>query len=336
MKKAEISTSFLTGLIILVVSFVVIMGFWYLVFSSYQGRLDKDSCRVSILSRGTFNYKEIGMGMVPLKCKTERICITSKGGGRCLNQFGVPNKNNPITFIELSGNNDTAKYQIVETFANSMYDCHWMLGEGKVVFLPSDLPKQRYCIICSNIAFDDNEERGKEIFLENITFMDLLVFLDFHENLDGESFFEFIYGEKNIEKLNDFIDLYKDELIKNENEINPEQVSRLSFYNSPISPTTNNAIVVQIIRASDWKRAAAFWGTAGGVATAGGIILAFASGVGIPVGVGALISLAGGSYALGYGVAITMAESGETYISPMIVPYESLRDLDCTSFENIP
>jgi hypothetical protein len=329
MKKGEISTSFSVMAIILVISFVIILGFWYLIFSNYDSRLDKDSCRMSVISRATFNYKEIAIDKIPLKCKTEKICITSKKDYKCIEELGVSTKKNPITFVELPSNDDAAKIKLLETFADAMYDCHWMLGEGKVNFMPSEVSSKNYCIICSRIAFDAEDQRVSALF-DELTAMDMLNYLDFKEDIEGNTYFNSIYGGKNFDDIVDsFNEKMKDQYhLKKSNKIPND----LSLTNSKIGIGKEYIIVAGLKKEGDWSKIGIF----GGAALLVGAVIAWPFVAGGVAVIATLAAATGGATSLSLGFVYKGADY--EYMTPMIIPYssDSLSELGCDYFENIP
>ena len=83
-KKGDLTSFQIINIVLAIAGFVVVLIFLSILFSD-RGETDREVCRLSILTRAT--APDILQANVPLKCKTEKICITTKlFGGEC-NQF---------------------------------------------------------------------------------------------------------------------------------------------------------------------------------------------------------------------------------------------------------
>ncbi|MCX8193808.1 MAG: hypothetical protein N3G19_00360 [Candidatus Pacearchaeota archaeon] len=146
-KKGATVQSMLIGIIIVLLTAAIL--FFFFKALPYKETVDKEACRNSVVLRNNAILKGEGLALeiIPLNCKTQEIIISS----------------NNEAFIQ-------------REIANAMYDCWWMLGEGKMDFFPEsgwkDLgvpglgTSKANCIICSTIKFDDNA-KGKRIDLLN-------------------------------------------------------------------------------------------------------------------------------------------------------------------------
>jgi len=135
MKKALVPSTLVTIMIILI-SFVALGYAVVRITGIIPSTLDREACRDSVILRSSDLLKgtHLTPELIPLKCKTENIKISS-----------------PI------------EEDIQKTVVNAMYDCWWMLGEGKVdFFTPSNWwnisnplgLESPNCIICSQIKFE--------------------------------------------------------------------------------------------------------------------------------------------------------------------------------------
>lgn len=133
--KRGITVRFLIIIIIAVISLAVIIAF----LIKFPGReiIDKETCHQSVLMRSMPGIGEAMKRTVNLRCKTEDILINYKD-----------------------------KELIKERIANAMYDCWWMLGEGRLSpFLEGNLkemgilPAKSACVICSKIEFSDRTRK---------------------------------------------------------------------------------------------------------------------------------------------------------------------------------
>ena len=131
--KRGITGNVLVGFIIAIIG----AGILFLVFPNisdlFSTTVDKDVCHTSVLLRSEAieKGKETVGGLIasqiPLRCKTKELIISS-----------------------------TDPEKIKNEIANAMYDCWWMLGEGKRNFFTKDLTGESYCVICSKIKFADS------------------------------------------------------------------------------------------------------------------------------------------------------------------------------------
>jgi len=143
---------FIIGIITLAILLFLITNVVYpFIFSSTT----KEACRTSVLLRSWILEKEPGIveplfKANPINCKTEYKCLTN--GGEC-----------PQKYQKIKVEDDRA---INAELAGSLYDCWWMLGEGKAEFLgdwESGVYKgDSHCVICSVISFDDKIKYQKE------------------------------------------------------------------------------------------------------------------------------------------------------------------------------
>lgn len=136
-KRGITIQSMVIGIIILVI--VAAILFFFFRALPYKETIDTEACRQSVLLRSQ-SIAGLQPGQVlgiPLNCKTRDIKITS-------------------------ANEEFIKREI----ANQMYDCWWMLGEGKLDFFTENVwqsygvpevgKAKASCIICSTIHFDNN------------------------------------------------------------------------------------------------------------------------------------------------------------------------------------
>ena len=139
-KEGKVSVEFLIGMIILVISFVVILYFIFLV--DFGSGIDREVCHQSVVYRSTAKAGFIqASGIIPLKCQTEKICLTMSGED-CIELSST--KDNKVNKIRLSSDPKKAREKIIEVFAESMVSCHSMLGEGKLNFMPQKNWKTNY------------------------------------------------------------------------------------------------------------------------------------------------------------------------------------------------
>ena len=149
-KKGALEAKMLISIILLIAGFGIIL-FMYSQLN-WTGNIDREVCHESVILRGTLPEKSIisTKDVVPLKCKTRNICITSKlfGKGNC-NEFG-----NEYNTIRIS--KDKMEQEIKMTIAREMADCWSMMGEGKIKIFSRGIKTKKSCSICSRIAFDNS------------------------------------------------------------------------------------------------------------------------------------------------------------------------------------
>lgn len=130
LKRGAITQQVLIALIILIFVAAVLLLFLRLI--PYKAISEKEACHQSAVLRNNFFLKgELGPE-VPLRCKTQQIVIKT-----------------------------TDEELIKKEIANAMYDCWWMLGEGKLNFFQRKptLKDPSYCVICAIISFDENTQK---------------------------------------------------------------------------------------------------------------------------------------------------------------------------------
>jgi hypothetical protein len=157
MKKAEISVSMIVGIVIIVITFGIVA----LVYSQLITPIDMDRevCKQSAVFRGTLPEGAIAgqtKDLISLKCKTKRICVTTKnvfqGKGECSHLLGED-------FSTYRIKNKTADQQIKTLLAREMADCWDMLGRGNIAIFARDMKSKTsigaVAVICSRIHFDE-------------------------------------------------------------------------------------------------------------------------------------------------------------------------------------
>lgn len=129
-KRGVTVQSMLIGIIIVLLTAAILFFFFRAL--PYKETVDKEACHQSAILRNNMFLKGEFGPQIPLNCKTQEIKISSTNEG----------------FIK-------------REIANAMYDCWWMLGEGKLNFFKRDptLKDINYCVICSTIEFSENTQK---------------------------------------------------------------------------------------------------------------------------------------------------------------------------------
>jgi len=322
-KEGKVSVEFLIGVIILVVSFVVILFLIFLV--KWNPVIDKETCHQSVVYRasaqiGAINIKEA----IPLKCQTEKICLTMSGDDCGL----AVSRKNPVTKIKLSRESQEAKEKIKEVLAESLVSCHSMLGEGKLNFMPASLigKDKKYGLICTRVVFDD-EARKK---IDGISFIEFYNYLEkksINEE-NAQSYLDYLYPTiGNSRKLLDIYDLIKEEAEKNGDVEAGVKFPEIKKWKIDLKQENGYAVIASITPTS---QTGAVLKGAGVGAVVGGVLLF--TGIGSPLGVALLSGSAGG--------AVFLYEFSEEYAysPPAIYPYDiqKLKELEIYSFEVAP
>jgi len=328
-KEGKVSVEFLIGVIILVVSFVVILFLIFLV--KWNPVIDKETCHQSVVYRasaqiGAINIKEA----IPLKCQTEKICLTMSGDDCGL----AVSRKNPVTKIKLSRENQEAKEKIKDVLAESLVSCHSMLGEGKLNFMPSSLigKNKKYGLICTRVVFDD-EARKK---IESINFIEFYSYLE-KKSINGQdkqSYLDYLYPEiGNSRKFLDIYNLVKEEAEKSE--LENVKFAEIKDWKIDLKQENGYAVIASITPTS--QTVALLKGVGVGAATAvvGGALIF--TGIGSPLGV-TFLSTAFLSSGAGGAVFLYNLDEEYAYSPPTIYPYDikKLKELEIYSFEIAP
>jgi len=306
-KKAEMTSKELIGIVILVLSFVIVLLFWRLY--NPGGEIDKDACHTSIVLRSATNLGGIVgnkvTNAISLRCQTEKICLSMSG--KDCEEFGKSTKNSPVTKIDVS-----SKQDIEREIANALYDCNSMVGEGKLDFMPTPTFSEKYCLICSRIAFDkEAKEQIQKISYEELYFDWMMN----NKLPSGKSYFESIYSydiQENSEKL--------------EEARESADIQDATSQDWSLNLNNEHAILAATIPKGAWWT----WTKAGAFA-----VVALASPLAGPFAPVVFLTAAGASGI----IVVTEYPSGDSkYIPPVIVKYDlqTLQGMDCNSFETAP
>ena len=320
-KKGAISVKFLIGIVILVISFAVILLFWS--SFNWSGSIDKEACHQSVIYRATFNTDilEPGRENIPLKCKTEKLCLTASGD-KCEAILGEASKNNPITKVSIDD-----KKEVMDSMADSLFDCHSMLGEGKLNFMPHDFAtSSSYCLMCSRVVLDA-EAKDK---VNDISYIEFYKHLEEKRTPSGQSYLSYIYGVRNAGDLNPFFEEALDKLPQDEK--NERGIVTISDLKIDIDSEKGNAILVNIETPGEFASLAKS-ALIGAAVTTGIIALPFTGGTS-----SVLIALAAGGSATGVLYKMENPEQNYDYYPPWIYPYDlnDLNGIGCSSFEIAP
>ena len=188
-RKAEISTSFLVGMILIILGAVILFGFFGFFNTS---DISREVCHQSVILRATTPSTLGAQSAIPLKCETEKICI-SENGEKCEEDF-KNDKDVRVTKVESSE-------EIEKVIAREMAEAWNILGEGKVSLFSQYFAKEYSlgtvyptCVIYSRIAFD--QSLVKKDLLTNI---DMEKYLATHAVPNKEiSYLDYFNGEVSV------------------------------------------------------------------------------------------------------------------------------------------
>lgn len=329
-KQAKLTMEALILLILLIIGFIIIL---IVIFSiKWNPVIDKEVCHQSVIYRSSLKFGPVKPSeKIPLKCETELICF-SLSGDDCREISGT--KDNPIRKIKLNKDIVKAKDEIKNNIAESMKECHWMLGEGQLDFMPRGRTDRKYGLICTRFVFDD---KAKEKIV-NISMGEIYGTLEKKKLRDGRSYLEYIYpGWKNSENA---ILLYQI------SQTNPEVLKKnpslknINYKNFGINLQQERGYAIIAIMApkGDWKSWVAGIGTAVAIPVGVGLL---ATGIGAPAGViliGSATTIGATSFFAGsYVLAYTYPDQ-YNYYPPAIYSFnqEELEAQELYSFEIAP
>lgn len=184
-KRGSMTAKQLVSVILLVLGFAILLFIFYQI--NWTGQIDKQVCHESVVLRATAPM--VAQDLVPLKCRTSKVCTTSGiVGGKCEADFGNAKG---ITKAKISEVEDVEKL-----VAQEIIDCWSMMGEGKISLF-SQYWGERYgiggvypsCVICSRVAFDGS----LDLDLDD---MDVLDYMMRHKIPNGNVFYyEYLTSE---------------------------------------------------------------------------------------------------------------------------------------------
>ncbi|OIO40960.1 hypothetical protein AUJ62_03540 [Candidatus Pacearchaeota archaeon CG1_02_32_21] len=270
----------------IVLIILVLVGFGILILAATnfftKTDIDKNTCHFSVISRGS--TPSLAKGYVPLRCKTEKICITGEIiGGSCDEFEGEKG----ITKVRVSNSPVQGLDQVQKVYAQSMLECWEMMGQGKVSLFSQGAAENfglglvyPSCVVCSRIAIDEDS-------LSNVPFdnMNINEYMKTHLYSKTEkTYFDYMLGEEyaasysvadNLLNLPDF-DVKKDkggkdiDLVKKDQDTSVELVDPSIISTSREDDLKETAIMfMQISSPSHGGVISNSVGAAAGIGTAG-------------------------------------------------------------------
>ncbi len=288
-QRGELTVNQIIVIVILIISFAVILLFWWQLRP--RGEADKEICRNSVVLKG---FVPIFKDAVRLNCKTQKICFTT---GECEAEESYDE-------VRKVSSKEELKKEITEL----IYDCWWMMGEGKVDYHTSGTFKNVYCAQCFLVDFDNSvkDEIGNVGYLELYDYMK-------KTNIPGkkENFMTYLYGTDDIQKIRE---RFKEDM--------NTDITKYS-----IDTSGRYSIVTGIIKKGRWMKIGA------GIGAAAGVVVSIITG---PPGwiVGGIV--AGGATA-GGGIGYVLSIGDDTFLSPMLVRYDAdvLAAMECKDFDTL-
>jgi hypothetical protein len=189
-RKGMMAMNMLITIILLVIGFAIV--FYFFIMFDWTGNVNKEVCHQSVIYRATLPSIAGAKEYVPLKCKTDKICITSGLiGGSCKEFEGLEG----VTKIKVR---DTK--EIEQILAREIIDCWKMMGEGKVQVFSQFMAEKfaigsigSSCVICNRVAFDSASLEKARIDLSKINIME---YMQTHAISDQDiSYYSYLAGE---------------------------------------------------------------------------------------------------------------------------------------------
>ncbi|GEM_PF-3471325 len=180
-KKGEgIATSTLVIIVIAILGFLILLAFFVRYHLNWSGRIDEEICHQSVIYRATMP-KELGAReYIPLKCNTQKFCITTGLiGGECEEFKNTQN----VAKVRVKAGEE-GRRQIEKFMTQEMIDCWSMMGEGKVEVFGNWLADYAVdnvgssCVVCSRIAFDKTRLEADGVPYQQI---DVLTYMKTHK-----------------------------------------------------------------------------------------------------------------------------------------------------------
>lgn len=235
-RKGELTSGQLITIIILIVSFAVILIFFYLF--NFKGEVTKESCRNSVLLRGTALSQQV----VSLQCQTKDVCLTTTK-----NCKGAIKDTEVVRIVD--------KNTLLDELSNLMYDCWWQMGEGKVDYRAAGMgEKESYCAVCNTVKIDDSIKNNQA--MKDITLKELFEYLQTKKVPNKEiNYLQYIFGFKDIDMVRQSL------LVASQN-----YGTNVDIDNQKIDLANGNLALVTGLTKEGWGKIAA---GIGGGATAG-------------------------------------------------------------------
>lgn len=159
-RRGELTSHEIITLVLSIAGFIIVLIFLALFYGGLEGEDTREVCRLSVLARAT--APTLVQAAVPLKCTTEKICVSMSGKKKDCPQFLGESS---VRAVKLNGKTPAENARLIEnTSAQAMYQCWSMMGKGKLdlfgkardLFIGKSTGKVSTCVICSRIAYADD------------------------------------------------------------------------------------------------------------------------------------------------------------------------------------
>lgn len=159
MRKAEVSTSFLVSIFVVLIGGVFIFLVYSLMFQSVD--IDRETCRTSVMLRSSAPEKYIfsAKDAIDLSCAAKEICVSDNliFGGDCKNVLGEK-----YTSYKINKFDNNPEDKLKSLYAREMAECWNLMGRGEGQVFAGD-SKSQNCVVCSIISLQDSvKEKVKE------------------------------------------------------------------------------------------------------------------------------------------------------------------------------
>lgn len=187
-KKADLPSAWIVTIILLIVGFGIIL--FFLLRFTWQETVNREVCHESVVLKATM--PAAAENYIPLKCKTEKYCITA-GSGKC-NEKGQEFYNEEgISKVKVKNELEISRF-----LAREIVECWSMMGEGKINLFSQywagtfGVGERVYpsCVICSRVAFDKKSLDEAKIDLAKVNVLDYM--MNYKAPNKDVSYYEFI------------------------------------------------------------------------------------------------------------------------------------------------
>ncbi|OIO81488.1 hypothetical protein AUJ84_00930 [Candidatus Pacearchaeota archaeon CG1_02_32_132] len=299
-KTGELTSKQIVTIIILIVSFTVILLFFFTL--NLKSEINSETCRNSVILRGT------ALGdSTRLNCKTEDICFSKT------KDCDVDLKDMVVIKVE-------NKQEFLDEASDLVYNCYWQMGEGKVNYAPKNFGGDKnYCAICDRIYFDKSL---KEEGIINVSNTEWYYFLKGKRTPNGDNNLLF-----EIYKINS-IDSVFSQLKASNKELENLDVGKLDIFTGG-----KNFVVVTSLTESGWGSALFGVGTGAVIGVIAVVAAPFTAGASLVIGGAAIGAVIGGTA----GLVISGPGGDGQFLPPTYYPNEPkvLKDLNCYEFSTL-
>ena len=198
MNKKGLAVSVIVVMIIIVIGFAILLFFYSQI--AWTGNIDRSVCHQSVIYRAILPEFANAKDFVPLKCRTEKICITSSFLGKCKEFEGAKR----VTRVKVNDIQD-----VEQIISQEILSCWKTMGEGQLSLFSNGILLDNFglgeikssCVICSRIAFDEDNLKKANIDKNKV---DVFKYMISHKVPNEEiSYYEKILGNKGSLSIND-------------------------------------------------------------------------------------------------------------------------------------